>query len=191
MEAPPTVAAVILAAGESLRFGTPKQLALLAGRPLLQHVVDLAVAGGLSPVLAVVPSWLDPMELSGPVRLVRNPNPESGLSRSLRLGVEALPPEPEAAVILLGDQPQVSISDLQSLLAGRGGRPLVALQAEGRLAPPVLIERSHFSIVEEPTGDIGLREVLEARRDWVTAVEVESHTPDVDTPEDLARLTHP
>jgi molybdenum cofactor cytidylyltransferase len=191
MEAPPTVAAVILAAGEARRFGTPKQLAPLEGRPMLQHVVDLATDSGLSPILAVVPPWLQPEALSGPVSLLHNLNPAAGLSRSLRLGVEALPPESEAVVILLGDQPRVSVSDLQSLLAARGVRPLVALRAGGRLAPPLLIERSHFSLVDEPRGDIGLRDVLEAHPDLVTAVDIHGHTPDVDTPEDLAGLIHP
>jgi molybdenum cofactor cytidylyltransferase len=191
MEAPPTVAAVILAAGQSRRFGTPKQLALLEGRPMLQHVIDVAVAAGLSPVMAVVPPWLDPAPVSGPVRLIPNSNPERGMSHSLRLGMQAIGPDIEGVVILLGDQPRVSVDDLRSLLAARGPRPLVALRADGRLAPPVLVERSHFSIVEEPSGDIGLRELLEAHPDWVTALEVLSHTPDVDTPEDLAGLTHP
>ena len=191
MEAPPNVAAVILAAGESRRFGTPKQLALLDGRPMLQHVLDLAMEAGLSPVLAVVPPWLDPAAISGSISLIRNHQPERGLSHSLRLGVAALPPQSEAVVILLGDQPRVSPADVEALLAARGPRPLVALRADGRLAPPVVIERGHFSIVAEPTGDIGLRELMEAHPDWVTAVDVQEHTPDVDTPADLAALTPP
>jgi molybdenum cofactor cytidylyltransferase len=191
MEAPPAVAAVILAAGESRRFGTPKQLALLAGRPMLQHVVDLAIDSALGPILAVVPPWLQPEALSGPVHLVPNPNPAAGLSRSVRLGVESLPPESEAVVILLGDQPRVPLTDLQSLLAARGRRPLIALRAGGRLGPPVLVERSHFSLVELLGGDIGLRELLEAHPDWVAPVDVGAHTPDVDTPDDLAALSAP
>ena len=48
-------AAVILAAGASTRFGSPKQLARIGGRTLLEQVVATARAAGLDPVVAVVP----------------------------------------------------------------------------------------------------------------------------------------
>ncbi|MGH2457112.1 MAG: hypothetical protein ACRDHD_12750, partial [Candidatus Limnocylindria bacterium] len=58
----------------------------------------------------------------------------------------------------------------------------------GRLAPPVLVERSHFAVVESPGGDIGLRQVLNDHPEWVLAVEVEKELPDVDTAADLETL---
>jgi molybdenum cofactor cytidylyltransferase len=110
------------------------------------------------------------------------------MSHSLRLGFGALPASAGAAVILLGDQPTVSPDTLRSLIAARGERPLVATRAAGRLAAPVLVERSHFSVVDEPAGDIGLRELLNAHPEWVLAVEIAQHVPDVDTPADLEAL---
>ena len=56
MERPDRVAAVILAAGESRRYGSPKQLALLEGRTLLEHVLEAARAAGLRPVSRSCPS---------------------------------------------------------------------------------------------------------------------------------------
>lgn len=190
-EQPSRVAAVILAAGESRRYGTPKQLAELEGRTLLEHVLQLAVEAGLRPVVAVVPVWLSrPAAYNDPeaLRWVRNPHPERGMSHSLRLGFAALPPEVEAALILLGDQPQVPVRHLQAVVAARGERPLIATSVDGTLTPPVLVERSHFGIVDEPGGDVGLREVLNAHPEWVVAVEPLQPIPDVDTPDDLARL---
>jgi molybdenum cofactor cytidylyltransferase len=181
------VAAVVLAAGESRRFGGRKQLAQLAGRTLLEHVLELARSAGLDPVVAVVPVWLTrPASMDDPaLRWVRNAYPGRGMSHSLRLGFAALPDVTQAAVILLGDQPTVPVATVAALIAARGQKPLVATRAEGRLATPVLVERSHFQIVDGPVGDIGLREVLDAHPDWVLAVDVEEHAPDVDTAANL------
>jgi molybdenum cofactor cytidylyltransferase len=110
------------------------------------------------------------------------------LSHSLRLGFSALPAGSQAAVILLGDQPTVAPDTIRALLAARGEKPIVATRAGGHLATPVLVERSHFSIVQDLTGDIGLREILATHPEWVLAVEVAAHAPDVDTPADLEAL---
>ena len=58
----------------------------------------------------------------------------------------------------------------------------------GRLAPPVLIERSHFDVVRQPSGDIGLREVLNDHPEWVAAVEIAEPISDVDTVDDLRAM---
>lgn len=186
------VAAVILAAGESRRFGSPKQLALLDGRTLLEHVLLTASASGLRPIVAVVPVWLTRPASWSDVDLiwVRNAYPERGMSLSLRLGLEALPESAGAALILLGDQPRVTPQTIDAVLTARGRTPIVAAHAAGRLAPPVLVERSRFDLVDQLSGDIGLREVLAAQPDAVTTVEVGTHAHDVDTRDDLERLGH-
>jgi molybdenum cofactor cytidylyltransferase len=190
MERRQPVAAVILAAGESRRFGGAKQLAELEGRTLLEHVLALADAAGLAPIVAVVPVWLTRPRAMDDERLrwVRNPHPERGMSHSLQLGFGTLTADTDAAVILLGDQPTVPAAAIAALLAARGEKPIVATLAAGRLAPPVLIERSHFAVVEHPRGDIGLRDVLNDHPEWVAAVEVAEPIADVDTTDDLRAL---
>ena len=183
------IAGVVLAAGESRRFGGRKQLAPLGGRTLLEHVLAAGRAAGLRPVVAVVPVWLTrPAGFDAGVAWLRNPFPERGMSYSLQLGLAAVPPAAGAAIVLLGDQPTVGVAQLAALVAARGERPMVASGARGVLAPPLLIERSHFGVVETLGGDIGLREILSQHPEWVTTVEVERHAADVDTPADLARL---
>lgn len=190
MEGQQPVAAVVLAAGESRRFGGAKQLAELDGRTLLEHVLALADAAGLAPIVAVVPVWLTrPRTLDDErLRWVRNPHPERGMSYSLRLGFEALGAGTAAAVIMLGDQPTVPPTAIAALLAARGEKPIVATMAAGRMAPPVLIERSHFAVVRQASGDIGLRDVLNDHPEWVAAVEISAPIADVDTVDDLRAL---
>lgn len=152
---------------------------------MLDAVVEIASATGLQPIMAVVPPGIAVPPEAVPVL---NDRPHEGLSRSLRLGITALPGETSAAVFLLGDQPTLAPETIRAVLAARGNQPIVAAQANGLLAPPVLVERSHFAVVRDLSGDIGLREVLAEHADLVRAVDVDAHAPDVDTPDDLARI---
>ena len=187
------VGAVVLAAGISRRYGSPKQLAMIGGRTLLEHAVAGAREAGLAPIVAVVPVWLARPAFAGAdeVRWVRNPFPERGMSLSLRLGIGALPDLVAAAVILLGDQPQVPPSSIAAVLAGRGVHPVVAAEAGDIQAPPVLVERSHFHLIEQLSGDVGLRAWLASHPELVLAVPVTEHPPDVDTPDDLGQVSTP
>jgi CTP:molybdopterin cytidylyltransferase MocA len=180
------IAAVILAAGAATRFGSPKQLARIGGRTMLEAVAAAATDAGLQPVIAVVPP---DVPVPPAVVPVINDAPAEGLSRSLRLGVQAVPVEADAAVILLGDQPTIDpLSILSVVDAASVVRPVAAAEADGVLAPPVMLMRSAFDLVDEAAGDAGLRAVLDRRRDEVAAVPVDAHPPDVDTPADLERL---
>jgi len=177
----------------SRRYGSPKQLAIVDGRTMLEQVVGAAVAAGLEPVVVVVPVWLSPTggQDDPPLRWIRNAFPERGLSLSLRLGLGALSADVPAALILLGDQPGIPPDTIAAVLSARGDRPLVAASADGVLAPPVLIERSHFHLADELTGDVGLRDLLRGNPELVTSVPLRTHAPDLDTPEDLGRFSGP
>jgi CTP:molybdopterin cytidylyltransferase MocA len=182
---PMSVAAVILAAGASSRFGAPKPAVRIGSRTMLQVVVDTATAAGLSPLIVVAPSSLAVPESA---IAIRNDAPRLGMSRSLRMGIEAVPPDAEAAVVMLADQPTVSVELLRSLDGWRGATPVVATSSDGVLGPPALIEREGFALVSGIGEDAGLRELLRADPSLVTAVE-HAPVPDVDTADDLERIT--
>ena len=182
-------AAIILAAGASSRFGSPKQLVRIGARTMLEIVAQVANDAGLEPIIAVVPPGL-----AVPPSVVPeiNDDPAAGLSRSLRLGLAAVPAEANAAMVLLGDQPSVSRDTLTAILdAARGDRPVVAARAHGRIGPPVLLLREAFGLSTEASEDEGLRAILAKHPELVTEVGVKEHAPDVDTLEDLAALIEP
>jgi len=187
MKQPMRIAAVILAAGASSRFGSPKQQALLGDRTMLASVVDRAKEAGLDPVFAVVPPGI---AVPPDVVPVINDAPGDGVSRSLKLGIAALPTDVDAGVILLGDQPTLAVETVRAVLhAMSPERLVIAARADGQLAPPVLLMRDAFGLVEDASGDVGLAPILAAHPELVTPVEVGEHAPDVDRPADLERLS--
>jgi CTP:molybdopterin cytidylyltransferase MocA len=181
-----SVAAVVLAAGASSRFGSPKQLVRIDGRTMLERVVAKARLAELDPILAVTPSA---GEVPEDVTRVPNDDPAAGMSLSLQLGIRALPAESDAALILLADQPMLPMATIDALLHQPTERPIVAARDEaGVLAPPVLIRRDAFGLAGQASGDAGLRSILAARPELVGTIDVREHGRDVDTRDDLAAL---
>ena len=187
-------AAIVLAAGASSRFGRPKALARLGDRPLLQHVLDAVAAVGFAEVVVVLGHDGDEIEASllwRSERRVRNPDPDAGLSSSLRVGIESLGPTSEAALILLGDQPLVRAEVMERLLAGfeSTARPVVVPRyGDGGGPNPLLIHRAAWSLAGEARADRGLGPIVRLHPDLVVAVDVDGSNPDIDTPEDLAAV---
>lgn len=181
-------AALILAAGASRRFGSPKQLARIGGRTMLEHVAATARDAGLDPIIVVVPPGL-----AVPVDTVPivNGHPDAGISRSLQLGIAAVEPGVDAAVILLGDEPMLTTDAIRSVLdAARGGVDIVASGVGERVGPPVLLRRGAFGVASQAEGDEGLGPLLRSLP-GVRIVAIDEEPFDVDTPADLARLDLP
>ena len=190
------VAAVVLAAGAASRFGSPKALAKLDGRPILEHVLDAVREAGIDDVIVVLGHAADEIEEGIDwleERRVRNPDPRH-LSSSLQVGIDAvaaIDPPVRAAVIVLGDQPRTRPEVIRALLAAArsGDRPVVVPRyADGGGANPVVLLADAFELVDEATGDRGLGPVLASNDDLVTEVPVAGANPDIDTTDDLARL---
>jgi CTP:molybdopterin cytidylyltransferase MocA len=178
------VAAVILAAGASRRFGTPKQLARINGQTMLELLARAADDAGLDPIIAVVPPGI-----AVPPSVVPkiNDDPGAGISRSIRLGLGALPKEVEAAVVLLGDEPMIRPGTIRSVLGAADGSSIVAARFADRIGPPVLIPRTRLGVVDAIDRDEGLGRLLRTLPD-VRTIELAAAPIDIDTPADLGRI---
>ncbi len=134
------VAAVLLAAGASSRFGPANKLhADLGGRPLVTHAATTLRAVGFGGLIAVCGPATAPM-LDG-FDVVINDAPGEGQARSIRLGVaHALTFDVDAVLVALGDMPFVTEAHLRALLAADGDMAASAL--DGQAMPPALFSRT-------------------------------------------------
>ncbi len=176
-------------------MGRPKQLLALEGRPLLQHVIDAAVAAPLDGIVVVLGHASDEvaaaLTLPVGVRVVVNPLHDRGQSTSLRAGLAAMPARARAALILLGDQPEVRLEAIRALVEAqaRSAAPVLRAAYGGRAGHPVVLAREVWEEAAAQRGDSGARALISAHAGRVELVEVGGDPPqDIDTPDDLARL---
>jgi len=133
--------AVVLAAGAASRFGAPKQ------RLLLEPVLERVRASGVDGVLVVSGAH----ELETDARTVDCPDWERGPGASLRCGLDALPAEAEAAVVVLADGPSLEPAAIDRVVARwRDERaPVVAATYHGTRLHPVLLDRTAWKQVPD------------------------------------------
>jgi molybdenum cofactor cytidylyltransferase len=189
----PSLHAVVLAAGASTRFGSPKQLVRVDGRPLLHTVVARAVelAGhSVTVVLGAHAGELSALLRHSPASVIVNRDWQEGLASSIRAGVARVPSASDGVLLLLADQPHVTIEDLRRL-AGAWRRQtdyIVAAQYASATGVPAIFPRTSFADLTALRGDRGARSVLQRNPDRVVRIPMPSAALDIDTPEDLLGL---
>jgi molybdenum cofactor cytidylyltransferase len=186
--------AIVLAAGASTRFGSAKQLVRIAGRPLLQTAVTRAVevAGtAVTVVLGAHAAELTPLLTHSQSSVIINREWREGIASSIRAGVARLPPSCTAVLLTLVDQAAVTSEDLKRLVGAWRRQPdyIVAARYGTTTGVPAIFPRSSFSDLQSLRGDVGARHLLQRNPDRVVRVPMERAAIDIDTPEDLLKLT--
>lgn len=185
------IAAIVLAAGASRRFGSQKLLAELRGKPVVRWAVENVLAAQPDEVIVVVGREGEGVRdaLHGlAVRIVVNDRWTEGIGGSLRAGVAALSAEADAAMIALGDQPGVDASVIASLLNAQseGSRSIVVPSYRGERGHPVIFSAEIFPELLAMEGDRGARDVIARDISRVTRVDFDSPVPiDLDTEAEL------
>lgn len=192
------VAGILLAAGESSRYGTEnKLLESLDGDPVVRRAAESLVEAGIGAVLVVLGHEADQVRqaLAGlGCHYVDNPDYEAGQSTSVVAGVRAMfdgSLVPDAVLFALGDMPCVKPETVRRLVGAyqTGHGDAIAAAYEGQRGNPVIFDAEFLPQLTGISGDRGAREVFEnAER----AVLVETGDPgvlaDVDEPADLEKL---
>jgi CTP:molybdopterin cytidylyltransferase MocA len=196
----------VLAAGASRRFGSPKQLALIDGVPMLQRVIETAQAalppdehgGGPRSRITVVLGAHAEAVREGVIERLESPLPqvvfcpdwERGMAHSLRCGLAALAAgsdEPRAALVLLGDTPYITADDLRRLLEAWSASPETPAAAayDGTIGAPCILPRAVWEEVMTLEGDRGAGAWFRARHvkgDAAISVSIVNAACDIDMP---------
>ena len=200
----PQIAAIVLAAGSSRRFGAAnKLLAGIDGVPLVARVVARVAESrgenGVADIVVVTGHEREAVAaaLEGlAVCLVHNPRHGEGIGTSIAAGIAALGSEVEAALICLADMPETDPALIHQLIAAFaaaasfGAAPIIVptTGSDRRQGNPVLWPRRHFAALSNLSGDQGAKALIAADAAHVVRIVSDGAAAaiDLDTPEALA-----
>ena len=191
------IGAVILAAGESSRFGRPKQLVQFRGKSLVRRVVDAAKDANCSAIVVVLGSRREQIEreLKETAAIVaENEDWRRGIGSSIRVGVESAvnqAPDIEAIVLLTCDQPFMKTDTIERLIAMREKtkKAIVASSYSETLGVPALFDRSCFQELLALDDETGAKTIILSNRERVAELLFLKGEIDIDTAADYEKLT--
>ncbi|HEY5328523.1 MAG TPA: nucleotidyltransferase family protein [Acidobacteriaceae bacterium] len=178
-----SIAAIILAAGESTRLGRPKQTLQINQESLLERAVRLASEAGFSPVIAVLRDndLIDAVQKQGAIALLNRKSYE-GMASSIRCGVEAARSfKASGVVVMTCDQPGVTADHLRALTADDAA--ITGSAYAGRVGVPAYFPAASFDALLALQGNTGARELLRGAR----SISNEALNLDIDTEQDFRK----
>lgn len=192
----PVVVGVVLGAGASRRLGRPKQLLNYRDKPLLQTAVDNALAARFDQVIVTIggaaPEVRHEIDFGSAV-VAENVAYTSGCSSSIVAALAAVDVRADGLVLLLGDQPGVTIETINDnidLFAGPGAPPPVSVcrYDDGR-GHPFVFARTVFGELAGLQGDKAVWKLLASGGYPIHEVRRPGPIPpDVDTWDDYQAL---
>ncbi len=175
-------------------MGSNKLLAPVAGKPMVRHAVEAALASAAETTIVVTGHHsADVRRALGTLTplFVENRDYSNGLSTSLKCGLGHVPEGYDGALVLLGDMPGVSGALLDRLIAAfdpSESRAICVATRHGKRGNPVLWARRFFAEIMALEGDVGARHLIAQNAELVCEVEADDDAPltDIDTPQMLA-----
>ncbi|MFN8433794.1 MAG: nucleotidyltransferase family protein [Anaerolineales bacterium] len=182
------ISAVILAAGKSTRMGQQKMLMPWGSVTVLEKVIQTVQAAEIEDIILVASPEIASKFQDKYLQVVRNE--EGDMLKSIQLGLRAQKESAEAALICLGDQPQMEEGSMRSVCEAfqKSGAKLIAPSYQMRRGHPWLVEKSLWGeILAMQNGS--MREFLDHHANEIQYVNLSTPTilQDLDTPEDYLK----
>jgi molybdenum cofactor cytidylyltransferase len=192
-------AGIILAAGESKRFGQPKQLIQLQGKYILEWVLKAALTSRLEKVILVlghdylkIKEKVDNAGHTEKLLIVYNRDYRQGQSSSLRSGLSEIRGIFPQVMVLLGDQPLVTRDVIDMMLERfqQSDKTIGVPFYKGKRGNPVIFSQVFYDALMTIEGDMGARDIIKRHPSKVLKIEIDDPTVffDIDSPEDLKRM---
>ena len=181
------IAGLVLAAGAASRFGSPKQLADIDGKPMLQHCIDQANKVLPDMIYTVLGNQHRNIaaNITG-TQLILNPDWQEGIAKSIATGVTYLRADYDAILVLLADQPRVKSLHLQQLISLFDGHRPVCSYYQQSVGVPAIFPKVNFDTLSKLSGDKGAKALLLGMADDMVRLPLPEASFDIDRPEDLA-----
>ena len=186
------LAAILLAAGQSKRMGSSKQLLLLSGKPFIRHCLDNLLEAGLQDIIVVLgPTGreIEPVISDLPVSIAWNPALKSDMADSVRIGLGALPKHVAGVLVCLGDHPLVKAATIKEIITYCDTHPdkIIIPVFNGKKGHPTLFPRA---VIEEIFTVSTLRDIIHRETERIALLDIfdPGVTVDIDTPEDFQRI---
>ena len=186
------IGAVVLAAGQSRRFGENKLLTDIGGRPMVGIALDLLhEVGGLDIAAVVSDPAVEAVVRARGVRVIANSQPEMGQAHSIALAAQAMRGM-DALLLMAADQPRLSAQSVMRLVQAfcEGEHGMACLQDETHAGNPAIFAARYFDELAALSGDCGAKRVMKRHPQDVLFVPCasEGELADADTPQALAAL---
>lgn len=187
---------ILLAAGQSSRLGSPKQLLEYEGISLIVKAVETATHTRQYPVVVVLGAhakMIEPYLDNTSIKVVDNQEWEQGVSSSIRKGIQSMNhyfPTVDGIVFMVCDQPYLDHLIIAQLidLQNETGLPAAACIYDDNIGTPALFHKSLFNDLINLNGDKGARMLLMQMKDDVALLSFEGGSTDIDTKEDYKKL---
>ena len=187
----PRLAVLIMAAGESRRFGSCKLLADVDGKPMLQHSIELAQSTDAALIRLVTGCWHEEIKQAqaagdiDDIDLTYNPDWQQGLGSSIAAGIATIASLCDEVLILLADQVRVSSEDLKQLRHRSNRKDIACARYSDTLGPPAIFPAKFFTALQKLSGNTGAKALLAELTSTNYQIDIPSAAFDIDRPSDL------
>ncbi len=188
------ICAIVLAAGRSRRMGAQKLLLPFGSKTVIAHIVDQFTASSVDEVYVVVGCQGKQVshELSGrSVSIVNNSNYKSGMLSSVRCGLHAISQQCRAVLVVLGDQPSVTIKLIDQMLQNFTSteKQILVPLYNGKRGHPIMFSAAYRKEILTHYDNVGLQGLLYAHKDDIFELSVTASgvLSDMDYPQDYQR----
>ena len=171
------ISAILLAAGQSKRMnGENKLTKKIQGTPLIKRSVQNILDSSVQELIIVLGYQKEIIEKlidkNEKIKIVFNKNFESGMSSSIKTGLNNLSEKTEAFFICLGDMPMVNHDIYNQLIMSKNNKEIIVPIHKGQQGNPVLFAKTMKEKIINITGDVGAKKILELNEDKILNIEI-------------------